>query len=141
MTGLWSAALWLLQLAFKVIDAFTTPTCPAGGPIAPALPMILWIALSVVGIMFLVQLALVRCAGTGRPRASCCWARCSSARCGSATWGSRPRLVTRPRAGPRDLRAMLHVDGFSALDLSRSMPRRISDATVATVLGLSVCCC
>ena len=25
MTGLWSAALWLLKLAFRIIDAFTTP--------------------------------------------------------------------------------------------------------------------
>ena len=56
---LWSASLWLLQLAFRTIDAFTTPDLSAGGPIGPALPMIGWLAASTVGIMFLVQLALV----------------------------------------------------------------------------------
>ena len=33
MTGLWSASLWLLQLVFGLIDAFTTPDLSAQGPL------------------------------------------------------------------------------------------------------------
>ena len=38
MTALWSAGLWILQLAFKIIDAFTTPDLSANGPLADVLP-------------------------------------------------------------------------------------------------------
>ena len=34
MIGLWSAGLWLLTLAFKIIDAFTTPDLSALGPVS-----------------------------------------------------------------------------------------------------------
>ena len=137
MTGLWSAALWLLQLAFKVIDAFTTPDLSAGGPIAPVLPMILWIALSVVGIMFLVQLALVLVRRDGKTLGQLLLGTVQFGAVWLGYLGIASAAVTAASGLARGiLRAMLHVDGFSALDLSRSMPRAISDATVATVLGV-----
>ena len=43
MIGLWSAGLWLLTLAFEVIDAFTTPDLTAQGPMGAVLPTTLWI--------------------------------------------------------------------------------------------------
>jgi type IV secretion system protein TrbL len=137
MTGLWSAALWLLQLAFKVIDAFTTPDLSAGGPIAPVLPMILWIAVSVVGTMFLVQLTLVLVRRDGKTLGQLLLGTVQFGAVWLGYLGIASAAVTAASGLARGiLRAMLHVDGFSALDLSRSMPRAISDATVATVLGV-----
>ena len=56
MTGLWSAALWLLKLAFKIIDAFTTPDLSATGPMGAVLPTTLWIGATLAVIMMFVQL-------------------------------------------------------------------------------------
>jgi hypothetical protein len=41
MTGLWSAALWILKTAFQIIDAFTSPDLSASG--REVLPTTLWI--------------------------------------------------------------------------------------------------
>ena len=56
MTGLWSAALWLLKLAFKIIDAFTTPDLSASGPMGAVLPTTLWLGAALAVIMMFVQL-------------------------------------------------------------------------------------
>ena len=58
MIGIWSAGLWLLSLAFAIIDAFTTPDLSADGPMGPALPTTLWLGAFVAGIMIFVQLTL-----------------------------------------------------------------------------------
>ncbi len=34
MVGIWGAGLWLLHLAFTVIDAFTVPDVTPNGPLA-----------------------------------------------------------------------------------------------------------
>jgi type IV secretion system protein TrbL len=62
MTGLWSAALWLLKLAFQIIDAFTTPDLSASGPMGSVLPTTLWLGATLAVIMMFVQLtvALIR---------------------------------------------------------------------------------
>jgi hypothetical protein len=137
MTGLWSASLWLLQLAFRTIDAFTTPDL-AGGPIGPALPMIGWLAGSTVGIMFLVQLALVVIRRDGKSLAQLLLGTVQF----GAVWVSYLAVagaLVLAAAGLAHgiLQSMLHVGGFSMLDVSHSWPRRISDVTAATVLGIS----
>ena len=138
MTGLWSAALWLLQLAFRTIDAFTTPDLSAGGPIGPALPMIGWLAASTVGIMFLVQLALVVVRRDGKSLGQLLLGTVQF----GAVWVSYLAVagVLVLAAGGLAhgiLQSMLHIGGFSMLDVSQSWPRRISDVTAATVLGIS----
>src|SRR3954465_3633942 len=62
MTALWSAGWWVMRLAFRLIDAFTTPDLSAHGPMSAALPTTLWIGASVAGLMMLVQItvALIR---------------------------------------------------------------------------------
>jgi hypothetical protein len=138
MTGLWSASLWLLQLAFRTIDAFTTPDLSAGGPIGPALPMIGWLAASTVGIMFLVQLALVVVRRDGKSLGQLLLGTVQF----GAVWVSYlavagALVVAAGGLAHGILQSMLHVGGFSMLDVSQSWPRRISDVTVATVLGIS----
>ena len=58
MIGLWSAGLWLLKLAFTIIDAFTTPDLSATGPLSSVLPITLWLGASVAVLMMFVQLAV-----------------------------------------------------------------------------------
>jgi len=138
MTGLWSASLWLLQLAFRTIDAFTTPDLSAGGPIGPALPMIGWLAGSTVGIMFLVQLALVVIRRDGKSLGQLLLGTVQF----GAVWVSYlavagALVLAAGGLAHGILQSMLHVGGFSMLDVSQSWPRRISDVTAATVLGIS----
>ena len=91
----------------------------------------------VVGIMFLVQLALVLVRRDGKTLGQLLLGTVQFGAVWLGYLGIASAAVTAASGLARGiLRAMLHVDGFSALDLSRSMPRAISDATVATVLGV-----
>ena len=143
MTGLWSAALWLLQLAFKIIDAFTTPDLSASGPMGAVLPTTLWIGAAVAVIMMFVQLtlALVRRDGQSLGRVLLGIGQFG------AGLGRLPRRRGRRWSPPPPawstgiLQSMLHVDALSACDLSPSRGRgRSATSPLATVLGvLSVC--
>src|SRR3954464_15940764 len=58
MIGLWSAACRLLTLAFKIIDAFTTPDLSAQGPMGAVLPTTLWIGAPAPGTLIFFPLPL-----------------------------------------------------------------------------------
>jgi hypothetical protein len=58
MTALWSAGLWVLELAFKIIDAFTTPDLSASGPLATVLPYTFGIGAFVAALMAFVQIGV-----------------------------------------------------------------------------------
>src|SRR4051794_41526801 len=58
MLSLWEAGLWLLGLAFSVIDALTTPDLSVGGPLAGVYPVTFGIGATVAAGMALVQLGL-----------------------------------------------------------------------------------
>src|SRR3954451_5929261 len=138
MIGLWSAGLWLLTLAFKIIDAFTTPDLSAEGPMGAVLPTTLWIGASVAGIMIFVQLtvALIRRDGRSLGRVLLGVGQFGLVWVGYL--GVAGALVAAAAGLARGiLQAMLDVDSLSALDPSSSWPREVVDTTVATVLGLS----
>ncbi|MHA3700737.1 type IV secretion system protein [Jatrophihabitans sp. YIM 134969] len=137
MIGLWSAGLWLLQFAFKIIDAFTTPDLSADGPMGSVLPTTLWLGSTVAVLMMFVQLAtaLVRRDGQSIGRVllgvvqfGAVWLIYLSVAGGLvAAAGGLARGV---------LQSMLNVDTFSAFDVTSSWPREIEDTTLATVLGI-----
>ncbi len=58
LSGVWQAGLWLLELAFRLVDAFTTPDLSANGPMGYVLPITLWLGGFVAVVMFFVQLGL-----------------------------------------------------------------------------------
>ena len=58
MTALWSAGLWVLGLAFKIIDAFTTPDLSTSGPLAAVLPYTFAIGAFVAALMALIQIGV-----------------------------------------------------------------------------------
>jgi type IV secretion system protein TrbL len=137
MTGLWSAALWLLQLAFKIIDAFTTPDLSASGPMGAVLPTTLWIGATLAVIMMFVQLtmALIRRDGQSIGRVligigqfGLVWVGYLGLAAGfvAAAAGLEKGI----------LQGMLNVSSLSQVDLSSNWPDKIDDVTLATVLGV-----
>jgi len=137
MTGLWSAALWLLKLTFKIIDAFTTPDLSASGPMGSVLPTTLWIGGTLALIMMFVQLtmALIRRDGESMGRVligigqfGFVWV---------AYLGLAAGFVAAAAGLERGiLQGMLHAHDLSHVDLSASFPDKIGDITLATVLGV-----
>ena len=138
MVGIWSAGLWLLSLAFAIIDAFTTPDLSANGPMGPVLPTTLWLGAFVAGTMIFVQLtlALIRRDGQSLGRVLLGVGQFGLVWVGYL--GVAGGLVAAAAGLTRGiLQAMLDVDSLSAFDLSSSWPREVVDTTVATVLGIS----
>ena len=137
MTGLWSAALWLLQLAFKIIDAFTTPDLTAHGPMGAVLPTTLWIGATVAVLMMFVQLtlALVRRDSQSLGRVLLGVAQFGLVWAGYL--GVAAGMVAAAAGLEKGILAqMLHVDTLSGVDLSANWPTKIGDVTLATVLGV-----
>ncbi len=138
MVSIWSAGLWLLSLAFEVIDAFTTPDVSADGPMGAVLPTTLWLGASVAATMMFVQLtvALVRRDGESLGRVLLGIGQFGLVWVGYL--GVVAGLVAAAAGLSRGiLQAMLQVDSLSAFDPGSSWPREVVDATAATVLGLS----
>ncbi len=137
MVGLWSAGLWLLKLSFSVIDAFTRPDVSTGGPLAGALPTTLWLGGAVAVLLLFVQLgaALVRRDGQSLARVvlgigqfGLVWV---------AFLGIGGVLVLAASGLTHGiLGSMLHVSSWSQFSAGDSWPRKIDDATAASVLGI-----
>ncbi|HEX8093485.1 hypothetical protein [Jatrophihabitans sp.] len=137
MTGLWSAALWLLKLSFQVIDAFATPDLSATGPIGSVLPTTLWFGATLAVIMMFVQLtvALVRRDGQSMGRVLIGIAQFG------VVWVGYLGLAAGFVAAAAGLQhailaQMLHAQDLSHVDLSESFPDKVGDITLATVLGV-----
>jgi len=137
MTGLWSAALWLLQLAFTIIDAFTTPDLSAHGPLGAVLPTTLWLGATLAVIMMFVQLtvALVRRDGRSIGRVLMGIGQFGLVWAGYLTVAAA--LVTAATGLEKGiLEQMLHVSSLGQVRLTASWPTQVGDVTLATVLGI-----
>lgn len=137
MTALWSAGLWILQLAFKIIDAFTTPDLSASGPLANVLPYTFAIGAMVAALMVFVQIGLAVYQRDGKSLARVMVGVIQF----GAVWigyiAIAASLVTATAGLTAGLlQGLLHVDAFSGFSNSGSWPRQIDDTVVATVLGL-----
>ena len=138
MVGIWSAGLWLLHLAFTVIDRFTVPDVTANGPLAGALPTTLWLGLFVATLMMGVQLivALVR-----RDAASIGRVLLGIGQFG-LVWLSWLTIagVLIVAAGALTsgiLSSMLNVGSWAEYSVGESWPRSVNDSVAATILGLA----
>jgi len=137
MVGLWSTGLWLLKLAFSIVDAFTSPDVSAHGPLAGALPTTLWLGGSVAVLMLFVQLgaALVRRDGHSLGRVLLGIGQFGVVWVGFLGIGGALILA----AGGLThgiLGSLLHVGSWSQFSVSDSWPRKVDDATAAGVLGI-----
>lgn len=138
MIGLWTAGVWLLQLAFKLIDAFTTPDVSATGPLAAVLPTTLWLGLFLVSITMALQLAVAVVRRDGKSLGRIVIGVCQF----GLVWvgylavaGLLIAAVSGLTTGL--LSSMLHMSSWSAYAGSNTWPRQLDDTAAASVLGLS----
>ncbi len=138
MLSLWEAGLWLLGLAFSVVDALTTPDLSADGPLAAVYPVTFGIGATVAAPMALVQLgaAAVRRDGQTLGRLLVGLAQFGLVWVGYV--GVAALLVSGVSGLTTALlRSLLGIDSLAAFDPSISVGRDLVDGTVATVLGVS----
>ena len=138
MIGLWTAGVWLLQLAFKLIDAFTTPDVSPTGPLAAVLTTTLWLGLFVVSITLAVQLAVAVIRRDGESLGRIVIGICQF----GVVWVGYlavAGLLIAAASGLTTglLSSMLHIPSWSAYAGSKTWPRQLDDTAAASVLGLS----
>lgn len=138
MIGLWTAGVWLLQLAFKLIDAFTTPDVSPTGPLAAVLPTTLWLGLFVVSITMALQLAVAVVRRDGKSLGRIVIGVCQF----GVVWVGYlavAGLLIAAASGLTTglLSSMLHIPSWSAYAGSNTWPRQLDDTAAASVLGLS----
>lgn len=137
MIAVWSAGLWLLELAFKIIDAFTTPDLSADGPLATALPFTLAVGAVLALILGLVQIGV---AALRRDGGSLVRVAVGLVQFGAVWVGYLAIAAALVTAVSGLTTAMLHgllgVDSFSGYAAAAGWPRKVNDTVVATVLGL-----
>ncbi len=137
MTGLWSAALWLLKLAFKIIDAFTTPDLSAQGPMGAVLPTTLWLGAALAVIMMFVQLTLALLRRDGKSMGQILIGIGQFGLVWAAFLGLAAGFVAAAAGLEHGILAqMLNAKDLSHVDLSGTFPDKIGDITLATVLGI-----
>ena len=138
MVALWSAAMWALAVAFRVIDAFSDPDLSATGPLRAILPFTFGIGASVAALMVLLQLGAIAWNRDGQSLAR---VLVGTAQFGAVwTMGlAAASAITAACAGLTKalLRALLNVDSFAAVASSFSGPREVTDTVAATVLGIT----
>jgi type IV secretion system protein TrbL len=138
MVALWSAAMWALAVAFRIIDAFSDPDLSATGPLRAILPFTFGIGASVAALMVLLQLGAIAWKRDGQSLAR---VLVGTAQFGAVwTMGlAAASAITAACAGLTKalLRALLNVDSFAAVASSLTGPREVTDTVAATVLGIT----
>src|ERR1035437_2674765 len=138
MVALWSAAMWALAVAFRIIDAFSDPDLSATGPLRQILPYTFGIGACVAVLMVLLQLGAIAWKRDGQSLAR---VLVGTAQFG-AVWTvglAAASAITAACAGLTKalLRALLNVDSFAAVASSFTGPREVTDTVAATVLGIT----
>jgi type IV secretion system protein TrbL len=138
MLSLWGAGLWLLGLAFSVIDALATPDLSADGPLAGVYPVTFGIGATVAAVMALVQLGLAAVRRDGQTLGRLLVGLVQFGLVWAGYVAVAALLVTGVSGLTTALlRSLLGIDTMAAFDPSISVGRDLVDGTVATVLGVS----
>ena len=137
MMSLFSAAMWLLGFAFKIIDLFVTPDVSTHGPIGPVYQTTFWVGIVLTGILFFAQVGMLAFRHDGKTFADTV---IGIGQFGAVWIGyiTTAELIILAAAGLEKaiLDSMLHVSLWSDWNAGGSVPRSVVDATTATVLGL-----
>src|SRR4051794_15322946 len=138
MLSLWQAGLWLLGLAFSVVDALTTPDLSAGGPLAGVYPVTFGIGATVATLMALVQLGVAAVRRDGQTLGRLLVGLVQFGLVWAGYVGVAALLVTGVSGLTTALlRSLLGIDTMAAFHPAISVGRDLVDGTVATVLGVS----
>ncbi len=138
MLALWEAGLWLLALAFSVVDALATPDLSADGPLAGVYPVTFGIGATVAAVMALVQLGAAALRRDGQTLGRLLVGLAQFGLVWAGYVGIAAVLVTGVSGLTTGLlRSLLDIDTLAAFDPSIGVGRDLVDGTVATVLGVS----
>lgn len=138
MLSLWEAGLWLLSLAFSVVDALTNPDLSAGGPLAGIYPVTFGIGATVAAVMALTQLGAAALRRDGQTLGRVLVGLVQFGLVWAGYVGVAALLVTGVSGLTTGLlRSLLGIDTLAAFDPSIGVARDLVDGAVATVLGVS----
>ena len=138
MTAMWAAGLWVLGLAFSVIDALTTPDLSADGPLAQVYPITFGIGAALVILMALIQIGVAAFRRDGQSLGKVAIGVCQFGLVWAGYVGTVALLVTGVAGLTTGLlRGLLGIDTLAAFDTTSNWPEEITDPVVATVLGFS----
>ncbi|WP_245821161.1 hypothetical protein [Geodermatophilus pulveris] len=138
MLSLWEAGLWLLGLAFSVIDALATPDLSAGGPLAAVYPVTFGIGATLAALMAMVQLGVAALRRDGETLGRLLVGLLQFGLMWTSYVGVAALLVTGVSGLTTALlSSLLGIDNMASFDPSISVGRDLVDGTVATVLGVS----
>jgi len=138
MESLWAGALWMVQFAFKLVDAFTTPDLSAGGPMASIYPATFAIGGGLALVLAFVQVgfAVWQRNGQGVSRSLVGVAQFGAAWAGMV--GTAALMVVATSGLTRGLLQLgLGKPSFGELNLVHPWTVRDGvDAAVASILGI-----
>jgi hypothetical protein len=138
MESMWAGALWMVQFAFKLVDAFTTPDLSEGGPMAAIYPATFAIGGALALVLAFVQIgfAAFQRSGQGLARVLVGVPQFGAAWAGMLGIGA---LMTVATSGLTRglLQLALGKPSFGELNLVHPMSVRDGiDAAIATILGI-----
>ncbi len=139
MMAIWGAGQFLLKAAFLITDKLTAPPLTDNGPLGKVLGITLWLGLTLAGVMVVVQLclAIARRDGQALGRLGLgivqfAFVTASFVVVGGTIVEAAGQLAQALR------KALLDVDSFSQwTPIPAGLGRNVTDAAVATVLGLT----
>jgi type IV secretion system protein TrbL len=137
MVASWSSALWVLNTAFRGVDAATTPDLSAAGPMGSVYPYTFGIGLTVALIMGFAQIGAAAFRRDGQSLGRLLVGVLQF----GAVWlgyvGVAAALVTAAAGLTQGLlHELLGIDSFAGYRPGADWPRQVTDTVTATVLGI-----
>jgi hypothetical protein len=137
MVASWSSGMWVLRMAFTVIDSATTPDLTGDGPMGAVYPYTFGLGLTVALTMGFTQIGV---AAYRRDGQSLGRLLVGIAQFG-AVWlgyvGVAAALVTAAAGLTHGLlQGMMEIDSFAGYQPGSEWPRQVNDTVTATVLGI-----
>ena len=137
MVASWSSALWVLNTAFRGVDAATTPDLSTGGPMGSVYPYTFGIGLTIALIMGFVQIGAAAFRRDGQSLGRLLVGVLQF----GAVWlgyvGVAAALVTAAAGLTQGLlHELLGIDSFAGYQPGADWPRQVTDTVTASVLGI-----
>lgn len=137
MVASWSSALWVLNTAFRGVDAATTPDLSTGGPMGSVYPYTFGIGLTVALIMGFAQIGAAAFRRDGQSLGRLLVGVLQF----GAVWlgyvGVAAALVTAAAGLTQGLlHELLGIDSFAGYRPGADWPRQVTDTVTASVLGI-----
>jgi type IV secretion system protein TrbL len=137
MVASWSSALWVLNTAFRGVDAATTPDLSTGGPMGSVYPYTFGIGLTIALIMGFAQIGAAAFRRDGQSLGRLLVGVLQF----GAVWlgyvGVAAALVTAAAGLTQGLlHELLGIDSFAGYQPGADWPRQVTDTVTASVLGI-----